>query len=60
MAWSENKVAGNYNTPIREFICDDVNDLDTLPKNCPQGSTAFVIEGAAVYIKKSDGTWKVL
>ena len=58
MAWSENKIAGNYNTPTRDFICDDVNDLDTLPKNCPQGSTAFVIETSQRYMLNGSKEWK--
>lgn len=60
MGWSENKVAGNYNIPTREFICDSTEDLKDLPINCPHGSTAFVIDDTVVYMKKSDGTWKSL
>lgn len=60
MAWSENKIAGNYNTPTREFICDSSEDLANLPANAPQGSTAFCIETSEVAMKKSDGTWKIL
>lgn len=60
MAWSENKTGGNYNTMTREFICDSEADLESLPKNAPQGSSAFCIEESSVAMKKSDGTWKVL
>lgn len=60
MAWSENKIAGNYNTPTREYICDSAADLNALPENAPHGSTAFVIENSEVYMKKSNGTWKKL
>lgn len=60
MAWSENKIGDNYNIPVREFICDSTADLDNLPANAPQGSTAFCIETSEVAMKKSDGTWKIL
>lgn len=53
MAWSENKVGGNFNTPTREFICDSKDDIINLPTNVPQGSSALIIETGAVYLKKS-------
>ncbi len=57
MAWSENKVAGNFNTPTREFICDAEADLDSLPKNAPLGSSAFCIKEASVHMIDSQGEW---
>lgn len=50
MAWSENKVAGNFNTPTREFICDTEADLGSLPKNAPFGSSAFCIKEGSVHM----------
>lgn len=60
MAWSENKVAGNFNTPTREFVCDTETDLDSLPKNAPLGSTAFCIKEASVHMIDSEGVWHKL
>ncbi len=38
MAWSENKIGSEYNTPTREFICDSREDRELLPEKAPQGS----------------------
>lgn len=60
MAWSENKMSGNFNTPTREFICDMEADLVNLPKNVPLGSSAFCIKEASVYMIDSQGEWHKL
>lgn len=43
---------------VNEYICDNINDLDSLPR-CASGSTAIVLEegNAAVYIKNTEGKW---
>lgn len=41
---------------IKEFVCDTLDDLNTLPP-CQMGSTAIVIAIAAVYMKNSKGEW---
>lgn len=41
---------------IKEFVCDTLDDLNTLPP-CQMGSTAIVIATAAVYMKNSKGEW---
>lgn len=59
MAWSETKIGGTYNIPIREYVCDSEEDLKNLPTKAPQGSTAFCIEEGSAWMKKSgDGEWK--
>ena len=41
---------------IKEFVCDTLDDLNTLPP-CQMGSTAIVIDIATVYMKNSKGEW---
>ena len=41
---------------IKEFVCDTLDDLNTLPP-CQMGSAAIVIATAAVYMKNSKGEW---
>jgi hypothetical protein len=42
-----------------EFVCDKVEDLDSLPPRCSPGSTAIILEegGAQVYMKNPEGKW---
>ena len=44
----------SYN--VKEFVCDTVEDLQTLPK-CEMGSLAIVISEASVYLRNSAGKW---
>lgn len=50
----DNETAYNVN----EYMCDSVDDLDSLP-HCASGSTAVVLEegNTAVYMKNSRGKW---
>ena len=41
---------------IKEFVCDTVDDLETLP-SCQMGSVAIIIATASVYMKNSKGEW---
>lgn len=43
---------------VNEYICDSIDDLNSLPR-CAPGSTAIVLEegSAVVYIKNTDGKW---
>jgi hypothetical protein len=41
---------------IKEFVCDTLDDLNTLPP-CQMGSVAIVIANAEVYMKNSKGEW---
>ena len=43
---------------VNEYVCDSINDLDSLPR-CAPGSTAIVLEegNTAVYIKNPEGKW---
>lgn len=53
MAWSENKVVGNFNTSTQKFICDAEADLGSLSKSTPLGRSAFCIKEALVYMISS-------
>ena len=44
----------SYN--VKEFVCDTVEDLQTLPK-CEMGSLAIVISEISVYLRNSAGKW---
>ena len=44
----------SYN--VKEFVCDTVEDLQTLPK-CEMGSLAIVISEVSVYLRNSAGEW---
>ena len=41
---------------VKEFVCDTIEDLQTLPK-CEMGSLAIVISEASVYLRNSAGKW---
>lgn len=43
---------------VNEYVCDSINDLNSLPR-CAPGSTAVVLEasGAQVYMKNTEGKW---
>lgn len=60
MAYILTKKGRNDNVPIGEFTCDFESDIKLLPVNAPFGSTAYVIETGNVYIKDSEGNWKVM
>ena len=43
---------------VNEYMCDSVEDLDSLP-HCAPGSVAIVLEegNAAAYMKNTEGKW---
>jgi hypothetical protein len=43
---------------VNEYICDNVADLDSLPR-CAPGSSAVVLEpgNVAIYMKNTEGKW---
>lgn len=43
---------------VNEYMCDSIDDLNSLP-NCAPGSTAVVLEegNVAVYMKNTEGKW---
>lgn len=43
---------------VNEYICDSINDLDSLPR-CAPGSTAIVLEesNTVIYMKNPEGKW---
>jgi hypothetical protein len=43
---------------IKEYVCDNIADLDSL-LNCAPGSTAIILEegNVAVYMKNPEGKW---
>jgi hypothetical protein len=47
---------GDVSHGIKEFVCDAVEDLATLPQ-CKIGSTAFVIATSEIYMINSKGEW---
>ena len=41
---------------VKEFVCDTVDDLTTLPR-CEMGSIAIVLSESTVYMKNGAGKW---
>lgn len=43
---------------VNEYVCDSVEDLDSLPR-CSSGSIAIVLESGntTVYMKNAEGKW---
>lgn len=43
---------------VNEYMCDSVDDLDSLPR-CAPGSTAIVLDkdDTTVYMKNTEGKW---
>jgi hypothetical protein len=43
---------------VNEYMCDSIDDLDSLPR-CAPGSTVIVLEegNTAVYMKNTEGKW---
>lgn len=44
---------------IREYICDTVEDIESLPADCVMGSTARITSPPAIYRKMSNGKWAI-
>lgn len=51
-----NYKANNY----IEFICDKDEDIEKLPRDSQPGSTAFVVDGAKVYMLNNQKEWVAL
>ena len=51
---------GEVNYRIKEWVCDTIEDLDSLLKqdsSMAMGSTAFVISTSDIYMLDSDRKW---
>ena len=48
--------SGNTSYGIKEFICDNIDDLQLLPKDV-WGSSAFIISTSEIYMQNSKGEW---
>lgn len=48
----------NVSYNVNEYMCDNVSDLDSLPK-CAPGSTAIVLQEGVIeaYMKNTEGKW---
>lgn len=42
---------------IKEYIVDEESEISELPIDAPMGSTAFVIEGAKVFMMNGKKEW---
>lgn len=45
---------------IKEFLCDEVSDIDSLPTEIQVGSMALVVEGTKIFILNNKKEWKEL
>lgn len=51
----------SLNRTINQFICENEEDLQEIPKNERIfGSVAYIINNKALYIANSEGEWKVV
>lgn len=51
----------SLNRTINQFICENEEDLQEIPKNERIfGSIAYIINNKALYIANSEGEWKVV
>lgn len=58
MAWSIiNKDVPGKVPVFRTFICDTVDDINTLPNSVAPGSEAFCVESGNIYILQVNRTW---
>ena len=48
---------GNVQYNVNEYVCDKVEDIETLPKNCAMGSTCVVISTTEVYMMNGEKKW---
>jgi len=48
---------GNVQYNVNEYIIDEPEDLNSLPRSCTMGSSALCLSNSAVYIKNSEGKW---
>lgn len=42
---------------IKEYVCDNIQDLKLLPKNCEMGSKCYVINANELYIMNGQHQW---
>lgn len=57
MAYKRKTYKGVFVDTDECFVCDTSEDIQSLPTNCQQGSTAFVIEDSTMYMINSQGNW---
>ena len=51
----------NLNRIVNQFICENEEDLQGIPKNeIIFGSMAYIINTQALYIANSEGEWNVV
>lgn len=48
---------GDIQYNVNEYVIDEPEDLNSLPKNCVMGSTALCLSNSSVYMKNSKGKW---
>lgn len=55
------KKGDNQNRIINQFICEDIDDLNSIPeKDRIFGSLAYIISSGMLYIANSKGEWMVV
>lgn len=57
MAFKRKTYKGMFVDTDECFVCDTASDIQNLPTDCQQGSTAFVIEDSTMYMINSQGSW---
>jgi len=48
---------GDIQYNVNEYVVDEPEDLNSLPKGCVMGSSALCLSNGSVYIKNSKGKW---
>lgn len=51
---------GEVQYDVNEYVCDTLDDIAKLPKNCAMGSFAIVISTGDVFILNSNKEWVVM
>lgn len=42
---------------VKDFVCDTMEDIEKLPKNCGMGSTCLVISESRVFMLNGNKEW---
>lgn len=50
--------SGHISYGIKEYVCDTIKDIDSLPIDGKAGSTVYIIEDSSTYILSHKGEWK--
>ena len=48
---------GNIQYNVNEYVCDTLEELENLPKNCAMGSTCIVISTSELYMMNGEKKW---